>query len=246
MQLLDDVVTHLLRGGGGEGGDGAVGEERAKLGELPIFGAEVVAPLGNAVSFVNCEERERHILEPSFGARHDRTFGGDVDEAELAREGFLFEFAAIGPENGAIEEDGGDAHLAELCDLILHEGDERRDDDGGAFFIENSRELITERFTAARGHNDADVAAGIESLDNRFLTRAEGCVAPKAVKRKPIAIQGRSDSDGGGHGRLQTGVGRPAPEVFAFYSHIVKWKFCGTAGCGGADGDGDSLVKQER
>ena len=63
-ELLDDVVADVARGAGGEGGDGAIGEMLSEAGELAIFGTEFVAPLGNAMRFVNCEERNGHLTEP--------------------------------------------------------------------------------------------------------------------------------------------------------------------------------------
>ena len=138
FELLDDVVADLLRGAGGEGGDRAIWEERAKLAELAVFGAEIVSPLGDAVGFVDGEEGDGDVSEPAFGAVHDRAFRGDVDEAEIAGDGFSFRVALIGFEDGAVEEDGGDAHLAELRDLVLHESDQGRDDDGGAAIVEDA------------------------------------------------------------------------------------------------------------
>jgi len=182
VELVDDVVTDLLGGAGGEGGDGMIGEERAELAELAVFGTEVVAPLGDAMGFVDGEEGERDLAEPVGGALHDGAFGGDVHETVFASEGFLLELAAVGFKDGAVEEDGGDAHLAELGDLVLHKGDERGDDDGGAAFLEDGGELVAEGFAAAGGHDDADVAAGGEGADDLFLARAEGVVAPVALE----------------------------------------------------------------
>jgi len=176
--LVDDIVADLACGAGGEGGDGMLGEEGAKFAELAVFGAEIVAPLGDAMSFVDGEEGKRDLPEPVGGAVHEGAFGGDVHETVFAGDGFLLEFAAVGFDYGAVEEDGGDAHLAELRDLVLHEGDQRGDDHGGAAFLEDGGKLVAEGFAAACGHDDADIAAGGESADDFFLARAEGVVAP--------------------------------------------------------------------
>jgi len=50
-------VADLLSGAGGEGGDGESGEILAERIELAIFGAELMAPFGDAVSFVNGKKR---------------------------------------------------------------------------------------------------------------------------------------------------------------------------------------------
>jgi hypothetical protein len=182
VELVDDVVADLLGGACGEGRDGMIGEEAAELAELAVFGAEVVAPLGDAMGFVDGEKGERDLFEPVGGAVHEGALGGDVHEAVFAGDGFLFEFAAVGFDDGAVEKDGGDAHLAELRDLVLHEGDQGGDDHGGAALLEDGRKLVAEGFAAAGGHDDADVAAGGESADDFFLARAEGVVAPVAFE----------------------------------------------------------------
>ena len=137
-----------------------------------------MAPLGDAMGFVDGEEGERDLPEPLGGAVHEGALGGDVHEAVFAGDGFLLQFAAVGFDDGAVQEDGGDAHLAELRDLVLHQGDERRDDDGGAIFLQHGGKLVAQGFAAAGGHDDADVAAGGECADDLFLARAEGVVAP--------------------------------------------------------------------
>jgi hypothetical protein len=182
VELADDVVADLAGGAGGEGGDGMIGEEGAEFAELAVFGAEIVTPLGDAVGFVDGEEGERDLPEPFSSAVHEGAFGRDVHEAVFAGDGFLLEFAAVGFEDGAVEEDGGDAHLAELRDLVLHEGDEGGDDDGGAAFVEDGGKLVAEGLAAAGGHDDADVAAGGEGADDLFLAWAEGVVAPVALE----------------------------------------------------------------
>lgn len=222
-ELLDNVVPDLLRGAGGEGGDGEIGNERAEFAELAILGAEIVSPLGDAVGFVDGEERDGHVFEPAFGGVHDGAFGGDVDEAEFAGGGFLAKFAAIGFEDGAVEEDGGDAHLVELGDLVLHESDEGRDDDGGAGGVENGGKLVAEGFAAAGGHDDADVAAGIERADDFFLAGAEGRVAPVALEGREVTVErSRREGGGGGHGSSAGVGGPPAGHSFAFSSPCVK------------------------
>ena len=58
-----DVVDDGRRGGGGERQD-ALGADVARgLGQLQVVGAEVVAPLGDAVRLVDREERDRRALE---------------------------------------------------------------------------------------------------------------------------------------------------------------------------------------
>src|SRR5579863_494296 len=83
-KLLDDVVADDLRGAGGEGGDGLIGEKFAKAAELAVVRAKVVAPFGDAVGFVNREEGDGDALEPFGGAIEDDAFGRKVEKAIFA------------------------------------------------------------------------------------------------------------------------------------------------------------------
>ena len=81
-ELGDDVAADLLGGGGGVGVDGGVGEELAQPAQLAIFGAEIVAPVADAMGLVDGEGADADLLQkrgrsrsaPAVPAR--RTAGG--------------------------------------------------------------------------------------------------------------------------------------------------------------------------
>ena len=77
---------------------------------------------------------------------------------------------------GRVETRCEDAARGELIDLIFHESDQRRDDDGEAF-VEDSRELEAEGFATAGGKEREGVAAGEDVADDFLLVRAEAGVA---------------------------------------------------------------------
>jgi hypothetical protein len=77
-ELFDDVVPDLLRRTGGEGRDRAIGKVLAKRTELAVFGTKFVAPFGNAVRFVNREERNGDALEPFDGVGAGEALGGEI------------------------------------------------------------------------------------------------------------------------------------------------------------------------
>ena len=70
----------------------------------------------------------------------------------------------------------GDARLggegAHGIDLVLHQGDQGRDDDGHPFH-KHRRELVAERLSAARRHQDEGVAPGKDVSDHRLLVSLE-------------------------------------------------------------------------
>ncbi len=181
-ELLDDVVADALRGAGREGSNRAVGKEFAETAELAVLGAEVVAPFGDAMGFVDGKEGDGHAPEPSGCAVEGDAFWREIEQAVVTFAGLTKDKCALVAGKRAIEKTGGDAHLLELRDLVLHERDERGDDDCGALGVEHGGQLVAERLAAARGHDHAGVAACGDAPDNAFLAWAEGFVAPVAVQ----------------------------------------------------------------
>ena len=62
--------------------------------------------------------------------------------------------------------------FTEQTDLVLHQGDERRDDDHQTG-LSQGRQLITEGFAAARGHNRHGIVFGEEIGDDFPLAGAK-------------------------------------------------------------------------
>ncbi len=133
-ELMGDVFADLFGGGGGEGVDGAIGENLFEIGELAVFGAEVVAPVADAVGFIDGDGADAGVAEGVVqgGPPTDEAFGGEVEHVEVAIAEVVEDLAAFIGGEGGVELRGGDAEGAEGIDLVFHEGDEGRDDDGGA------------------------------------------------------------------------------------------------------------------
>lgn len=79
-----DVSGGGWGGGGGEAEDGEWAEGGGDGGEAEVIGAEVVAPFGDAVGFVDGEEGERCGDEPAAEGVAGEAFRGDVEEFEAA------------------------------------------------------------------------------------------------------------------------------------------------------------------
>ena len=74
-----------------------------------------------------------------------------------------------------------EAERRELGGLVVHEGDERGDDEGGAAAGDGG-ELVAEGLASSGGHDEQDVAAVGGGAADRFLVGAEG-TKPKARPR---------------------------------------------------------------
>ena len=119
-ELLDDVAAHAFCGAGSEGGDGAVGKNLAQAAELAILRAEFMAPLGNAMGFVDGEKGEGETLEPFHGAAEGDALRRQIEQLVLAGGGLLKDAAAVFSGSGGVQAGRGNAHLQELRDLVLH------------------------------------------------------------------------------------------------------------------------------
>ena len=81
---LHDVLTNTFRGGGGEGHQGQMGKEGAKLRKLAVLWAEVVAPVADAMGFVNGNEDGVPCPYVAQEAREHEPLWRNVEEAVLA------------------------------------------------------------------------------------------------------------------------------------------------------------------
>src|SRR5580698_6229396 len=99
--------------------------------QLAVFGAKLVAPLRDAVRFVDREERERHSLEPIERVRARQALRRKIKKAVLAGAGFAYDPILLVRRERTVQQRGWNAHLSELRDLILHQRDQRRNNDDG-------------------------------------------------------------------------------------------------------------------
>jgi len=82
----------------------------------------------------------------------------------------------FGGRDRAVDEGGGNPFAVERVNLVFHQRDERRDDEGQAFELQRG-ELVDERFPRAGGHDGEFVLMVEETLDRILLSRAEGVEA---------------------------------------------------------------------
>ena len=190
VKLLEDVRADLLGGGGGVGVDGGAGEQLAEPAELAVLGAKVVPPLADAVGLVHGDRTHpaRGVEEPDEAVQGE-SLRGDEHQRRLAGEQRGGGVVALGGRLGAVEADGVDADAAEAIDLVLHQGDERGDDDGGAAAMDG-RGLVDEGLAAAGRHDDEGVAVGEDRPDGPLLERPQRPEAPvPGDQREQVAGQ---------------------------------------------------------
>ena len=84
--------------------------------------------------------------------------------------------ARLAGVEGGVQECGAHAQLAQRVDLVLHQRDQRRDDDADAI-AQQRRNLVAQRLAAAGGHQHQRVAAAHHVLDHLGLMPAKRGIA---------------------------------------------------------------------
>ena len=117
-------------------------------------------------------------------------FGRDEDDAVLKRGKVLQNKGDLRRREGGIDIRSRDVRFGKGADLILHERDERRDDERLAVGKDGG-EFVAQAFAAAGGHDPEGVAAGKDGVDERFLAVAEGLVAEDLLQNLALSVRGR-------------------------------------------------------
>ncbi len=185
VEVLEDVLLHLLGGRGGER------DHRHSLdliedgAQAAVLGAEVVAPLADAVGLVDGEEADLDVPEELRVLLLGQALGGHVQDLRAAVGDVLAHLQRLVAGEGAVEEVRHAFLLAEAAQrihLVLHQGDQWAHHDRGSFHHEGGQ-LVAEALAAARGHDHEGVAALEHALNDGFLLAFELLEAEELLKR---------------------------------------------------------------
>ena len=199
-EVLLNVLLHLGRGCGRQRDDGDVaplkiGDGLQRGADLAVFGAEVVAPFRDAMRLIHRHEADLHTADELDELLARKRLRRDVEQLEFAAEGLELDLGVVATRHGRVQKASLDAEGLHLIDLIFHQGDERRDDEGRAL-EQHRRQLVAEALASPGGHDDKSVAPGQHLAHGLFLS------ASKAVEAKMgaqgIGQHGRADGDRGG------------------------------------------------
>ena len=127
----------------------------------------------------------------STKARIGEALGCREDDLRRARGERRFGRAELVGGDAAVELDGGDAELAQLVALILHQRDQRRDDQRRSR-QEQGGQLIAKRLAGAGRHHRERRLAGHHMADHRLLAVAQ------ALQAEGLAQQAREARAPGG------------------------------------------------
>ncbi len=151
------VAHHFGRGRRGEREHGRRAERFNRVAEREVGGPKVVPPFRDAVSLVYDDEVDQALRERFEKRRIGHALRRREDELAALVPDHVEPRALLVRRKRAVQLRCLYARLPELIDLILHQRDERRDDDGRAFQMQG-RQLVAERLARARRHHRERVA----------------------------------------------------------------------------------------
>ena len=213
-----DLAMRGLGGRGGEGDARHVGPALGELGEGEVVGAEVVAPLRDAVRLVDREQGDAAALEEPLGGLGVEPLGCDVEQVELAGQVGALDLGPLGRLLAGVEVGGAHAVAHEGVDLVVHERDEGRHHHARAL-AQQRGDLVAEALAATGRHEHDGVAAARDLRDDLGLLAAEGVVAEDGVQRLGGRVEARRggarDAGRGWRGRRAVRVGAAVVDAAA-------------------------------
>ncbi len=195
------------------------------LAEGAVVGAEVVAPGGDAVGLVDGDEGGLAAGEHLGEAGDAHALGGDEEEVEGAVEVVAAGLAGVFAGEAGVDAGDAEAEGGELGGLVVHEGDERGDDERGAAAGDGG-ELVAEAFAGAGGHDEEDVAPSVAASQTASWLARKLAVAEGAVEQggEVCALWG------GGHRACPCPHLRMwAPGSLTVRAHGAMWETVGVA-----------------
>ena len=136
------------------------------------MGPKIVAPLGHAVRFVYDKERHIDLGERAHEPRGREPFGGDIEYFDVAAFQCRKARDLFGKRQGGIDERRREVQFPKSVYLVGHEGDQGRNHERCAW-KKQRRQLVTERFAVAGGHDGQAVAARKNRPHDVLLARPE-------------------------------------------------------------------------
>ena len=131
---------------------------------------------------VHREQRDRRLARHAEEVLAGAALRRDVEQAQRSRPQRRKRVALLALRNLTVE--GGNsriAALAQICHLVAHQRDQRRDDQHRAW-QQQRRLLVDQRLAAARGQDDERVVAVQHCRDGFTLAGPELGLAEEAVK----------------------------------------------------------------
>ena len=148
----------------------------AQFADAQVVGAEIMAPLADAMRLVHGDHRHADAAQHAHGRPRGQPFGRHIQQLQLAAlqrlpDGIrLFRSVARGQRTR------GHPRLLQRAHLVAHQRDQRRDHHSNPV-AHQRRQLETQGFTATRGHDGQHVFTVRHGVHDLFLPGAESVKA---------------------------------------------------------------------
>jgi hypothetical protein len=124
-QLPHDVLLHAGRRRGGIAVQRHARKALSQPLERAILGAEIVAPIADAVSFIDRQERQRHALEKLQSPLGHQPLGRKIQQLQPPGANLLGDAPPLVGRKRAVHAGGRHAAVSQTVHLVLHQRDQR-------------------------------------------------------------------------------------------------------------------------
>ncbi len=124
-QQPHNIVPGGIVGGGGKRHKRQLREALAQLAERGIFRAEIMAPLGNTVRFIHCQQHRVPVRQMLKEVIQHQAFRGDIQQTHLPGTAPGHHFLLLLAGLGGVETGRRHAIRQQLVNLIFHQRDQR-------------------------------------------------------------------------------------------------------------------------
>ena len=157
--------------------DGTLRQAVDEAFDLPIRWTEIMPPLRHTVRLIDHDHRERHHGETMREIRRLELLRRHVEQLDPSAIHVTQPLDRLLVGDRAVHIGGGDPLLRQRLHLILHEGDQRRNDDR-PLREQHRRDLEADRLPRTCRHDGHHILPGKDGRDHILLYRAE-CVVAK-------------------------------------------------------------------
>ena len=177
FQALEDVFPHLFRGGRCEGAHHRpLRKEFQEIQDPGVTGTEVLSPLRDAMGFVHGHHGDIRLFGKIPEQLSFQSLRCHIDHLIGSGTGLFQGGIEFPAGKSAVDVGRFDPSRFQCLDLILHQRDQRRDDQGDPR-KEQGWDLVAERFAGPGGHDPQYIPALEQGIDQDLLSRTERSVS---------------------------------------------------------------------
>ena len=172
FQMRHDITPDSLSRSGCKCHHRHVRKVIAQFSNLPIFRSEIMSPFADAMRLINCEKVDLPLFQILQKPGEHQALRGNIEEPKFPGMQSAQSFASLASGKCRIQESRSHATGLQRINLILHQRNQRRDDNGEPG-PDQGWELETERFTATRWKQGKDIPPGQRIINNLLLQRSK-------------------------------------------------------------------------